>query len=899
MLVQLSPWETSGTSIRVPNASRRRRRSKDNKADASTPSFAASMITMASKRSLSKMKVHSAEFADCLPLMTVTADHNITVLGKNLTEKEGEPSYREFSSLRYSSRPGEAGSFFPKSSKGSDLPFIPAILDTKNDRVYALQQGNKRLTCWNSWKGSGPDEKTALKIQLDYPVVSMTLLPMNKGIIYGSCQNGFIFVARIVGDALSVEYLQVKQPDRCVHIGTFAEIDVDQARGSGRKRKMSDADGNSYVKFYQVFCDGKSIKLMRNSVTLSTSNSDKLIKTGSLIQNAASVDLVGEEAGDQYMLTRAELLVSSSGSTPKISVVYTVSNSSSKNGESHDPYCGSFCVAISLSSGDISNSSIGLPSESKQFGLITESVLAVACNNTIHLYDVITGATLQSIALKDIVDDMDDDGTWLLETNVKHGTICVFYPKEGHLHVAMSIASLDESKGALWSNRLMSSSKLACSLLACPKGISQPTASTFNMTSSTGVERGENGVLALLRLDNAVTKALTSLEETRQSIISQGDKSSSKISFRYAFCDAVSNLMKDVECSNETIDTHESNDEPQTPTKKMKNGKLNGVSSPSPPPSSSNKFKGGKIPSCIPQSFIDGSVQIALAAFTTDKTDTANGSSALKKLGFDARLVLKELVQSRRVSARLHLEGVYALQETGKKHPLRIALGLMECSAKNSPLSPLQLILKMITHCSDLSERQLVIMLDYMMRHAKADDIVKIVHCKDVQSIPKELLLATGDEKKTILAGVKVVLQMIVGYSECNEAMLRAALVEELTSSAEAVILARLLPELLISNPDGNRSEHLVRSACQWIGALSESFRDDLSWARKSSGENYLSFLLKSVEETTKISQEIMSLKDSIGVAEMINKYKMMQAKQVASEAADELLGYSIDRIAF
>jgi len=44
-----------------------------------------------------------------------------------------------------------------------------------------------------------------------------------------------------------------------------------------------------------------------------------------------------------------------------------------------------------------------------------------------------------------------------------------------------------------------------------------------------------------------------------------------------------------------------------------------------------------------------------------------------------------------------------------------------------------------------------------------------------------------------------------------------------------------------------------------------------------------------------------MALKDSIGVAEIINKYNTMQAKKVASEASqtEELLGYSIDRIIF
>jgi len=872
MLVQLSPWETTCTSIRVPNSARRRKRgTKDDKEEIPPPSFAASMITMASRRSLSKMKMQSAEFADCLPLLTITADHHITVLGKNLIETEGSPSYREFSSLRYNSRPGEAGSFFAKPSNGtysasSDLPRIPAILDTKNDRVYALQQGNQRLTCWNSWKGSGPDEKSALKAQLKYPAVSMTLLPMNKGIIYGSCQNGVIYVARIVGETFSVEYLQVKQTDRSVLIGTFAEIDVEQARGSGRKRKMSDAEGNSSVKFYQIFCDGKLIKIVRNNVIVSTSNSDKLINIGSLAQNTAFLDLFNDELSsdrDQYTLTRAELLISSSGSAPKISVIYTMNNTSANADQKdmlHDPCCGTFCAAISLTTGDISNSPVRLPSQSKQFGLITESVLAAASNETIYLYDLITGTVLQSISLQRILCDMDKDGNWSLQTNVKHGILCIFYPKDGHLHVGLSTAALDESKGSLSSNKLKSSSKLACSLLACPKMASQFTVEAFDMMSSTGADKDENGSLTLTRLDETVARALMTLEETRKILVSQGDKSTfNKTSFRDTFDVSISNLIKDINSSNQAMEGNisvdrnprdPSNGELRTPTKKTKNGKLNGgFTSPS---SSTKAIKGGNIPSCIPQSFIDGSVQIALSAIIREKQDKNASNSALDILGLDARQVLKDLFQSKRVSARLHFEGLYALQETGKKHPLATALSYMECPGAENPLSALQIILEMIANCSDLSERQLVIMLDYMMRHAKADDIVKIVKDQHTYIVAKDHAFTTGDEKKTILAGVKVVLEMIVNYSECNEAMLRAALLEELTSSAEAVILARLLPNLLISNPDRNPTQYFVRSACQWIVALSESFRDDLSWARTSSGESFLVFLLNSVTETTK-----------------------------------------------
>ncbi len=813
------------------------------------------------------MKAKSAEFSDCLPFLTITAEHNITVLGKNLTDAEGSSPYREFSSLRYNSRPGDAGSFFTKPKNGkvspNDLPCVPAILDTKNDRVYALQQGNSRLICWNSWKSSGPDEKSALKIHLNNPALSMKLLPMNKGIIYGTCQNGAIYVARVIGERIDVEYLDAKQPKGTVHIGTFAEIQVDQVKTSGRKRKMSDADGNSSVNLYQVFSNGTSIKILRNNVSLSASNSDELIKTGSLVQNTASVDLL--DSGGPYTLNRADLLVSSSGSAPKISVVYTVAkteNGKGKKGENQDSSCGTFCVAISLVSGEISNSPVRLPSQANQFGLVTETVLAAASGEMIYLYDIVTGATLQSNSLKRVIRDVDGDNEWALYTNDKHGVLAIFFEKEDHLHVSLSTAVLDESKAGLSSTTLKSSSKLACSLLAQDESQQYSTSSVDDTESA-------NPSFPLVRLDDSVAGALRKLEEIRGVLISK-DKSRAKTSFREAFDASMSSVLLDVDGSIQE--------------RKPLNGKHK---------SSSRAMTADEIiPAAIPQSFIDGSMQIVLSII---REEGKNSSTSLSELGSDARHILKRLIQSKRVSARLHLEGSYALQETGKGHPLSVILRSLEHSSA-SPFSAVQLIVEMIVNCFDLSERQLVVILDYMMRHAKSNDIAETVQYHKV-NIGKKIAI-DGDEKENVTAGLKSILQMIVNYSECNEAMLGVALVEELSSSTEAIILARILPKLLVMNPYSDRKDSSVRSACQWIAALSESFRDDLAFAKASSGESYLNLLLKSVEGVTQNSQAVMSLKDSIGVAEMAKKQKKLNARNGANEA-EEMWGYSIDHIVF
>ena len=525
-----------------------------------------------------------------------------------------------------------------------------------------------------------------------------------------------------------------------------------------------------------------------------------------------------------------------------------------------------------------------LHSNLRQFGLITETVLAAASSEMIYLYDLITGSTLSSSSIKRI--DMDGDDSWVLQTNVKHGVLAIFYQKEDYLHVAISTATSDESKANISFNKLKSASKLTCSLLSCSKGNFQHNNEALDMLSSTGLDKDATASLVSIRLDHSVKKALSAMEKARQI---NGDEKSSGTTLREIFDRAVSSLMKEINGPTHEVEVF-------VPPKRMKNGQWNG----SLHYVSRTSIKGPNIPTCIPQSFIDGCIQITMTIVLEERQDK-NRNPAKNILGLDARQILRDLIRTGRVCARIHFEGSYALQETGKKHPLSIALKALEHPVIDNPLSAFQMILEMIVNCIDLSERHLVIMLDHMILHAKADSIVETIH-----SGPKVDLSVSRNERNAISAGVRAVLEIIVGYSECNEAMLRVALVEELSSSAEAVLLARLLPNLLtknpyLTNPHGNQKKHFVRSACQWISALSESFRDDLSWAKTASGDNCLALLLSTVAKITENSQALMLLKDSIGVAEMINKQKKTRAKQLATEASqmEEMPGYSIDRIVF
>jgi hypothetical protein len=103
------------------------------------------------------------------------------------------------------------------------------------------------------------------------------------------------------------------------------------------------------------------------------------------------------------------------------------------------------------------------------------------------------------------------------------------------------------------------------------------------------------------------------------------------------------------------------------------------------------------------------------------------------------------------------------------------------------------------------------------------------------------------------------------------------------------------------SRAESGEQQNFVKSVCQWIAALSESFLDDLRVTRITSEETYLSFLLNSVTKATKNSEAIMSFKDGIGVAELMKKNEKTNVRKDVIEAPQiaDLMGYSIDRIVF
>ncbi len=924
MLVQLSPFKTVNTSIKLSEYSRRRKR---NESDVSDLPAEASYVTTSSRRGQVKWKQHSEEFMDSQPLLLVSSDHQMSTIGKS---KDHE--YDEFSSLRYSSRPGNVSSFAPMfSGKISEkLPRIPPILDAKNDQVYAFQHGNCRLCCWNALQANGPDEKKAVRVDLAKPAVSMSLLPLHKGIVYGSCTDGTIFVARhdtnTEGkDELSLEYLPSKLQCKLKYAGTLSELPQGHANGAGRKRKMSDADGRTNVNFFQVFHDDKDLHLVRHEVQFERfSSGGKIIVESSLNRRVVQIPLV---MGQDEVLVTARVNSCTSDAS-KASITYDLQHVQEKSKQS-------FCALLSLTFGDLTHYRVELPIETLQYGMLSETILATATQETLCLFDLESGCNLHTASMpKDLHGSQD---SWLLRTDSKSGAVAILYDRDGLLVCAISSLMLDEQPDTLAKKKLSLASRLASSLLDAQAHACSGGNILMNHVLNLRLSKDLN---AEQIVQDTIRQTLKSLEEARMKSVSPSTEDVHDFMFLDTYEGSVATLLSALNNCTLTFDGNEGHHNPQDDLPCNGHGKINGV----PKKVAKNGLNGlhsslpshtrAITPSSLPQAFLDGATQIVLKLLRAEPTDDQSLARRMALTRLDARVILSRLLHTGKLSARLHFDGTEGIQSSHTEHKLTSALRSVElCNKKGRRyFSPVDMIMTMLQNCPDISERQMVVMLSYMMRRALPEDIAEMFiderknHHQNAElarkffALRSSLFKATGPldnvqspelEKfshRLILSGTSYLLHRLVSYSQCNEPMLRVAL-QDLIEKHEALILARLLSNMLSSSQrkdaiaKTSRSGDAIKSICQWVAALSDSFHDELTSVSRQDGKTYLSVLLTAVNLTTKHSEEIISLKEDVQRVESEIQARLNAKSAPVSSRVnanqEDLPGYSVETLTF
>ena len=326
MLVQLSPWDIVKTSFRLPSKKTRRRRYEGT--NGLDFPFGATFVTKASLRSKQKRMrcAKNPEDAESLPLLAITSSHRVTVIGRSMKDK----SHGESSRMQYASRPGVASNFFYVPQNGKSLKEsvrIPALLDAKNDRLYAFQQSNARLCSWHAYKSGGPDSDSSLRVGLRQRALSISLLPIYRGVVYGTCADGCLYFARVIQsenkkDSIAVEYLPSNEFHHAQYVGTVADVVGDKRGGTAKKRKASDPELS--LTLYQVFCDEHDFIVVRHDVSC---GSGELLLFGSThVTKTArfSVPLTFDGNLDDWRIDKAKLMVSSSGLSSKVVLAYAL-----------------------------------------------------------------------------------------------------------------------------------------------------------------------------------------------------------------------------------------------------------------------------------------------------------------------------------------------------------------------------------------------------------------------------------------------------------------------------------------------------------------------------------------------------------------------------------------------
>lgn len=265
-------------------------------------------------------------------------------------------------------------------------------------------------------------------------------------------------------------------------------------------------------------------------------------------------------------------------------------------------------------------------------------------------------------------------------------------------------------------------------------------------------------------------------------------------------------------------------------------------------------------------------------------------STATTAVRLDSGWILRRLVRTGKVSARTHLVSTRSDERSNNSSFALLLRGLESVRGeKLRCYTPFDFAHDMLSKCSDVSERQMVLMLHYMVTNAAPKDVATYFYQNKKKidaghpfktkmarfaaletksnfnsAEEKEELIVLG--RMLILFGTATLMQNILQYSSCNESLLRAALDAELSRN-ELGLLIRFFVELL-NSPE--RFCPLQKNACgrvvQWLSALCDCLRPPLVGDEARNLSLIQSALAAEVSKT----EAIVSLQEHINEAEAV-----------------------------
>ncbi|GKY95602.1 hypothetical protein MPSEU_000521500 [Mayamaea pseudoterrestris] len=435
MRIQITPWEIIQTSLNIDYLKRPRKEGCNSDSNgslnpsASFPVAACFVHRQHAPYSLQKkarkLKVHSnlslGRLDDVPPVLAVTLSHNIAIFGSSRNRPDDE-NLKEIAHLQYSSQHNQPKSFLSEASSKS-MRMIPAMFDDRHDRVYALQADQCRLVSWKASTG-GPDlDAVSVKLRSAAASLSFINMPVGPSLVYGSCADGSLFLARIKREATGadtwlVEYLPTAPiitngtANSRIHVHTCMHLECltfDHQNTTGDKRKPraittygNDASTTIHsptILIYQAFLESNKIDLCLQ----------KRILTTSIVRCSRVEPFVSGEADCRIKTALVPLVVGSVRASATVTGIQSLSGTQT-NGASHldlallvkakadlvESDCCFVCVTLEDAT---RGPSYILPSDVTHVGAVGTDYLVAATAKDLFLYDRNRGARLYTCTL--------------------------------------------------------------------------------------------------------------------------------------------------------------------------------------------------------------------------------------------------------------------------------------------------------------------------------------------------------------------------------------------------------------------------------------------------------------------------------------------------------------------
>lgn len=280
--------------------------------------------------------------------------------------------------------------------------------------------------------------------------------------------------------------------------------------------------------------------------------------------------------------------------------------------------------------------------------------------------------------------------------------------------------------------------------------------------------------------------------------------------------------------------------------------------------------------------------------------------SSKKELHQDALDVLLSTLRTKSVSAR---------EDHGiESHRDHLLLRLLKCTSNSQEerihgnTGKLDLVDAILSNVVDIPEDVLVSILRFVIRNVNVEDSITYNERSNQSKLPK----SKGESSMRVLSQTLLHLTaMIVTNSKCNHSFLTKAMQEHIRSSAEVEIILATLSKLLKSgNINGNKDcisdrVSLSMGAIEWITAVTDAHMSTVVKITSDGGLvlNKVQTAISSAMSQSEVAHELKELADhSESLASSLEASAVVAKTSITTESTsnDTIVSpYSIERLAF